>query len=121
MIHQEVLGQPIVRVETRGERRGSPRFRVDLPVSFSHFPLAVDSPEFQGKVINMSGRGIYFLADTPLTPGSRLALTILFPGKKASSSSVLARVRVRVVRSEEFWDDGEWRLGVVGEIVHYCL
>jgi len=118
---QAALGQPIVRVETRQERRGSPRFQVALPASFHNFPSAGDSPEFQGKVINMSGRGIYFVADTPLTPGSRLVLTISLPGKDASSGSVLARARVRVARSEKVWHEGERKVGVVAEIEHYCL
>ncbi len=118
---QGALSQPTVRAEKREEQRGSLRFQVALTASFRNFPSAGDSPKLQGKVINMSGRGIYFVADTPLTPGTRLVLTMSLPGKDASSGSVLARARVRVVRSEKVWHEGERKVGVVAEIEHYCL
>ena len=118
---QAAMLESILRAEPREERRGSSRFQIALPVSIRNFPSDGNSQEFFGKTMDISGCGIYFVTDAPLAPGTRLTLTIAFPRKQTSSGSVLACVRVRVVRSEKVWDEGERRVGAAAEIEHYCL
>ncbi len=118
---QAALRQPMVRTEPREERRASTRFRIVLPASIRNFPLNGDSEEFFGKTMDISGRGIYFVTDAPFEPGTRFALTIAFPRKRASFDPALARARARVVWSEEVWSRGKRKVGVAAEIEHYCL
>lgn len=118
---QAALSDQAVGVETSGERRGSPRFQLVLPLSIRKFPSSGDAPEFFGKTIDISGRAIHFVTDAPLTPGTRLALAIDFPCKKDSSAPAVGHARVCVVRSEKVWHEGKGRLRVAAKIEYYRL
>lgn len=119
MIQATELQQPIAQPVTGGERRGSSRFQIFLPLSIRYFPPKRSSSAFSGETINLSGHGIYLVTDTPFSEGTRLALTITLAGKKAWPAAHIARARVRVVRSESIWHQGARRVGVGVEIEYY--
>ena len=119
MIQATEQQQPILHPVTGEERRGSLRFQVSLPLSIRFCPPKRSSTSFTGETINLSGHGIYFVTNSPFAEGTRLALTITLPGKKAWPAALIARARVRVVRSEAIWHLGARRVGVGVEIEYY--
>ena len=119
MIQTTDLQQPSLRPVTDGERRGSSRFEISLPLSIRYRPPKRNSTSFSGETINLSGHGIYLVTDTHFAQGTRLALTITLPGKKPWPAALIARARVRVVRSEAIWHQGARRVGVGVEIEYY--
>ncbi len=121
MIQATDLQQPIAQPVTGGERRASSRFQISLPLSIRYCPPKRNSPSFSGETINLSGHGIYFVTNSPFAQGTRLALTITLPGKKAWPAALIARARVRVVQSEAIWHQGARRVGVSTEIEYYCV
>jgi hypothetical protein len=119
MIQTADLQQPILQPITDGERRGSSRFQISLPLSLRYCPPKRNSTSFSGETINLSGHGIYLVTDKSFAQGTMLALTITLPGKKAWPAALIARARVRVVRSEAIWHQGAQRVGVGVEIEYY--
>ena len=78
----------------RLERRGAQRFEV-------HQPLAV---HFEGRTVpgfiqDLSGRGIFFYAETALPQGAVVELTFTMPSQITLAESMPVRCRGRVVRA----------------------
>jgi len=78
----------------RLERRGGQRFEV-------HQPLAV---HFEGRTVhgfvqNLSGRGIFFYAETTLPQGAIVELTFTMPAEITLAESMPVRGRGRVLRA----------------------
>jgi len=76
------------------ERRGAQRFEV-------HQPLAV---HFEGRTVpgfiqDLSGRGIFFYAETILPEGAVLELTFTVPSEITLGESMPVRCRGRVLRA----------------------
>src|SRR5260370_24730837 len=113
--------RPSLRLVKDGERRGSWRFEIPLPLSIRYRPPKRNSPSFSGETINLSGHGIYFVTNSPFAQGTRLALTITLPGKKAWPAALIARARVRVIQSEAILHQGARRVGVSTELEYYCV
>jgi hypothetical protein len=119
MIQATELQQPILHPVTGEERRGSLRFQVSLPLSIRLCPPKRSSTSFTAETINLSGHGIYLVTDTHFAQDTRLALTITLPGKKPWPAALIARARVRVVRSQPIWHRAARRVGVAVEIEYY--
>ena len=82
------------RLEHRLERRGAQRFEV-------HLPLAV---HFEGRTVpgftqNLSGRGIFFYAETALAEGAVVELTFTMPSEITLGENMPVRCRGRVLRA----------------------
>src|SRR5208282_5698609 len=78
----------------RLERRGAQRFEV-------HQPLAV---HFNGRTVpgfiqNLSGRGIFFYAETSLPEGAVVELTFTMPSEITLAENIPVRCRGRVLRA----------------------
>jgi len=78
----------------RLERRGAQRFDV-------HQPLAI---HFNGKTVpgfiqNLSGRGIFFYAETALPEGAVVELTFTMPSEITLGEDMPVRCRGRVLRA----------------------
>src|SRR5260370_30797762 len=83
------------RLEHRLERRGAQRFEV-------HLPLAV---HFEGRTVpgftqDLSGRGIFFYAETALAEGAVLELTFTMPSVITLAENMPVLCRGRVLRAE---------------------
>jgi hypothetical protein len=78
----------------RLERRGAQRFEV-------HQPLAVhfDGHTVPGFIQNLSGRGIFFYAETALPQGAVVELTFTMPSEITLAENMAVRCRGRVLRS----------------------
>jgi c-di-GMP-binding flagellar brake protein YcgR len=121
MTQVSTLQQPISGADSNWDRRGSSRFRISLPLTIRYHPARGDSKELSGETINISGRGFYLATDTPLQPGTRLSLTVALPDKKISPAPIVARARVRVVRSEGIWHQGVRKVGVAAAVEYYSV
>jgi hypothetical protein len=78
----------------RLERRGSQRFEV-------HVPLAI---HFEGRTVPgftqaLSGRGVFFYAETTLPEGAVVELTFTMPSEVTLAESMPVRCRGRVLRA----------------------
>src|ERR1035437_4843408 len=82
------------RLEHRLERRGAQRFEVHLPLSI-HF----DGRTVPGFTQDLSGRGIFFYAETPLPQGAVVELTFTMPSEITLTENMPVRCRGRVLRS----------------------
>jgi hypothetical protein len=82
------------RLERRLERRGAQRFEV-------HLPLAV---HFEGRTVHgftqdLSGRGVFFYAETALPEGAVVELTFTMPSEITLGDNMPVRCRGRVLRA----------------------
>jgi len=78
----------------RLERRGAQRFEVQRPLSV-HF----NGQTVPGFAQDLSGRGIYFYAETALPLGAVVELTFAMPSEITLTEMMPVRCRGRVVRS----------------------
>ena len=83
----------------RLERRGAQRFEV-------HLPLAV---HFEGRTVpgftqDLSGRGIFFYAETALPEGAVVELSFTMPSEITLGENMPVRCRGRVLRSSASQD-----------------
>src|SRR5580658_2934227 len=81
-------------VEHFVERRGAQRFEVNLPLAV-HF----EGQTVPGFTQNLSGRGIFFFAETTLPEGAVVELTFTMPSEITLSESMPVRGRGRVLRA----------------------
>jgi hypothetical protein len=82
------------RVEHRLERRGAQRFEM-------HVPLAV---HFEGRTVHgftqdLTGRGVFFFAETALPEGAVVELTFTMPSEITLGDNMPVRCRGRVLRA----------------------
>jgi hypothetical protein len=82
------------RLEHRLERRGAQRFEVHLPLSV-HF----EGRTVPGFTQDLSGRGIFFYAETALPQGAVVELTFTMPSEITLTENMPVRCRGRVLRS----------------------
>jgi PilZ domain len=82
------------RLEHRLERRGAQRFEM-------HLPLAV---HFEGRTVpgftqDLTGRGVFFYAETTLPEGAVVELTFTMPSEITLGENMPVRCRGRVLRA----------------------
>lgn len=78
----------------RLERRGAQRFEAHQPLAI-HF----DARTVSGFTQDLSGRGIFFYADTALPEGAIVELTFTMPSEITLGENMPVRCRGRVLRS----------------------
>ena len=78
----------------RLERRGAQRFEVNLPLAV-HF----DGRTVPGFTQDLSGRGIFFYAETALAEGAVVELTFTMPSEITLAENMPVRCRGRVLRA----------------------
>ncbi|MBZ5662973.1 MAG: PilZ domain-containing protein [Acidobacteriia bacterium] len=78
----------------RLERRGAQRFEVHLPVAV-HF----EGRTVPGFTQDLSGRGIFFYAETALPQGAIVELTFTMPSEITLAENMPVRCRGRVLRA----------------------
>jgi hypothetical protein len=82
------------RLEHRLERRGAQRFEVNLPLAV-HF----DGRTVPGFTQDLSGRGIFFYAETALAEGAVVELTFTMPSEITLAENMPVRCGGRVLRA----------------------
>ena len=78
----------------RLERRGAQRFEVHLPVAVRYEGRTVP-----GFTQDLSGRGIFFYAETTLPQGAIVELTFAMPAEITLAENMPVRCRGRVLRA----------------------
>jgi hypothetical protein len=82
------------RVEHRLERRGAQRFEMNLPLAV-HF----DGRTVPGFTQDLTGRGIFFYAETTLPESAVVELTFTMPSEITLGENMPVRCRGRVLRA----------------------
>ena len=80
----------------RLERRGAQRFEVHMPLS-----VQFDGRTVPGFTQDLSGRGIFFYAETSLPVGAVIHLTFTMPSEITLAENMPVRCRGRVLRASE--------------------
>jgi hypothetical protein len=98
------------------ERRQRERLALRCPVRIVE---SAEGPADDAVTVNLSSQGIYWISQTPCTPGQRIGCYVLIDpsGFRSGSSPVSLYCRVRVVRVEEVATG----FGVGGRIEQYAL
>ncbi len=78
----------------RLERRGAQRFEVQLPLA-----VRFEERTVPGFTQDLSGRGIFFFAETALPEGAIVELTFTMPSEITLAESMPVRCRGRVLRA----------------------
>lgn len=79
------------------ERRMMRRFDMRLPA----IVRAEGSPEVLTETQNVSARGVFFYLDRPITPGTKLEVTLTFPPHVTLTDAVRVRFTARVIRVDQ--------------------
>ena len=82
------------------DRRSANRFSIGLEVRFKVPGRRSENGSGSGRTMNISRKGVLFTTDHYLAPGSRLELSISWPGPLNGEASVKLMAHGRVVRCE---------------------
>jgi hypothetical protein len=96
----------------RLERRGAQRFEVHLPLAV-HF----DGRTVPGFTLDLSGRGMFFYAETALPEGAVVELTFTMPSEITLAENMPVRCRGRVLRASA--SHGGQRSGIAAQLDAY--
>ena len=102
------------------ERRTARRYDLTLPVII-RVPAERVVDTQKGKTRDISTRGLYFILDEHLEPGSELDMTLTLPAEITQGSEVFVRALGKVVRVEKRYEDGSTRMGVAAVIERYDI
>src|SRR5260370_3781995 len=100
------------------ERRIARRYDLSLPIII-RVPTERVADSQTGKTRDVSTRGVYFVLDQDLEPGSELDITLTLPAEITHGSDVLVRALGQEVRVEKRTEDGSPRMGVAAGICRY--
>ncbi len=89
--------KPIKATEP-SERRRAVRFPADSSVHFRRLGRGKSGETVTGQAIDISSHGIRFLTEEPLTPGTRLLLSVDWPVRLGETCPLQLVTRSRVVR-----------------------
>jgi c-di-GMP-binding flagellar brake protein YcgR len=101
------------------ERRTARRYELSLPVIVRGSAEAA-SPH-NGQTRDISTRGVYFMVEEDLAPGSELDFTLTLPAEITQGTAVFIRAHGKVVRVDRKQEDGLSRMGVAAVIEKYDI
>ncbi|HEY2932972.1 MAG TPA: PilZ domain-containing protein [Acidobacteriota bacterium] len=102
------------------ERRIARRYELSLPVVVRS-PIERQVESRNGQTRDISTRGVYFLIDENMAPGTELDFTLTLPAEITRGTEVFIRAHGRVVRVERKSDDGTEKLGIAAVIEKYDI
>jgi hypothetical protein len=104
------------RLEHRLERRGAQRFEMNLPLA-----VQFDGRTVPGFTQDLTGRGIFFYAETALPEGAVVELTFTLPSEITLAEDMPVRCRGRVLRasSQAGHSNGDQRNGFAVQLDSY--
>ena len=103
------------------ERRIARRYELSLPVVVRS-PIERQQVESRnGQTRDISTRGVYFLIEENMAPGTELDFTLTLPAEITRGTEVFIRAHGRVVRVERKSDDGMEKLGIAAVIEKYDI
>lgn len=102
------------------ERRIARRYELSLPVVVRS-PIEKEVESRNGQTRDISTRGVYFLIEEDMAPGTELDFTLTLPAEITRGTEVFIRAHGRVVRVERKSDDGLEKLGIAAVIEKYDI
>ena len=102
------------------DRRIARRYELSLPVLVrAAAQERVD--QRNGRTRDISTRGVYFVIDQDLAPGSALDFMLTLPAEITRGTEVFIHAQGKVVRVDNQPGDGEQRVGVAAVIEKYDI
>lgn len=102
------------------ERRMARRYDLSLPVSV-RMPINREPRSHSGQTRDISTRGVYFMLQDDLSPGTELDFTLTLPAEITRGTEVFVRAHGRVVRVDKHSDDNHQSVGVAAVIERYDI
>src|SRR6201981_1809232 len=95
------------------ERRLARRYDLSLPVNV-RLPITREPGTHDGQTRDISTRGVYFIMEKELTPGTEVDFTLTLPAEITRGSEVFVPAHGRRVRVDKQRDDELESIGVAG-------
>ncbi len=102
------------------ERRLARRYDLSLPVNV-RLPINREPGVHDGQTRDISTRGVYFIMQKELAPGTEVDFTLTLPAEITRGSEVFVRAHGRVVRVDKQRDDEIESIGVAAVIERYDI
>jgi hypothetical protein len=102
------------------ERRLARRYDLSLPVNV-RLPITREPATHDGQTRDISTRGVYFIMQKELSPGTEVDFTLTLPAEITRGSEVFVRAHGRVVRVDKQRDDDHETIGVAAVIERYDI
>ena len=102
------------------ERRVARRYDLSLPVMV-RIPAQGFAETQSGRTRDISTKGLYFVIDQDVRPGSSLDIMLTLPREMTSGEEVLVKASGKIVRVESRMEDGNERQGVAAVIERYDI
>jgi len=102
------------------ERRMARRYDLSLPVNI-RLPINREPGSHSGQTRDISTRGVYFMMQKDLNPGTEVDFTLTLPAEITRGTEVFVRAHGRVVRVDKRVDDNHETIGIAAVIERYDI
>lgn len=102
------------------ERRMARRYDLSLPVSI-RMPINREPRAHSGQTRDISTRGVYFMMQNDLAPGTEVDFTLTLPAEITRGTEVFVRAHGRVVRVDKRGEENQPMVGVAAVIERYDI
>lgn len=102
------------------ERRMARRYDLSLPVNV-RLPINREPGSHSGQTRDISTRGVYFMMNKDLAPGTEVDFTLTLPAEITRGTEVFVRAHGRVVRVDRQGDEEQESIGVAAVIERYDI
>jgi len=102
------------------ERRMARRYDLSLPVNI-RLPIHREPGPQSGHTRDISTRGVYFMTQKELAPGTEIDFTLTLPAELTRGTEVLVRAHGRVVRVDRQGEEDSGTVGVAAVIERYDI
>ncbi|HXW18339.1 MAG TPA: PilZ domain-containing protein [Candidatus Acidoferrales bacterium] len=102
------------------ERRTARRYDLSLPVLI-RLPINREPGSHSGQTRDISTRGVYFILNKDMVPGTELDFTLTLPAEITRGTEVFVRAHGRVVRVDKRHDEEHESVGIAAVIERYDI
>jgi hypothetical protein len=102
------------------ERRTARRYDLSLPVLI-RLPINREPGSHSGQTRDISTRGVYFILNKDMAPGTELDFTLTLPSEVTRGTEVFVRAHGRVVRVDKRHDEEHESIGIAAVIERYDI
>jgi PilZ domain len=102
------------------ERRTARRYDLSLPVLI-RLPINREPGSHNGQTRDISTRGVYFILNKDMAPGTELDFTLTLPAEITRGTEVFVRAHGRVVRVDKRHDEEHESVGIAAVIERYDI
>jgi PilZ domain len=102
------------------ERRTARRYDLSLPVLI-RLPINREPGSHSGQTRDISTRGVYFILNKDMAPGTELDFTLTLPSEVTRGTEVFVRAHGRVVRVDKRRDEEHESIGIAAVIERYDI